>query len=265
MNIDSDCRLILGDAAEALVQIKDSSIDLTVTSPPYDKQRTYNGFVDTWNDQKWKDIMMQLYRVTAIGGVVVWVVNDGTIDGDKTGTSFKQVLFAKECGFNLHDTMIYHRHGMPNNSPRYSQDFEYMFVLSKGKPKTFNPIKVPCTYAGQSTSPTTREKDGRLTSQGRRKIGDTKKKSNIWHYQAGLNKTTKDKYAFECSAMFPEKLAEDHIITWTNDGDTVLDCFMGGGTTGKMALHNNRKFVGIEIDPISFDICRRRTTPPFIV
>lgn len=264
MENNTDCRLILGDAAEKLTQLSDNSIDLTVTSPPYDKQRTYNGFGDLWNEEKWQNILKELYRVTAKGGVLVWVVNDGTINGGESGTSFKQALFAIECGFKLHDTMIYNRYGMPNSSPRYSQDFEYMFVFTKGKPKTFNPIMIPCIYAGQSTSPTTREKDGRLTSQGRRTIGDTKKKSNIWFYQAGLNKTTKDKYAFKCSAMFPEKLANDHIITWTNEGDTVLDCFMGGGTTGKMALHNHRNFIGIEIDPDSFEICKKRTTPPFI-
>ena len=253
-NID----LYLGNSLEKLKDIPDNSIDLTVTSPPYDNLRSYNGNNALWGEHVWKAVLAEIYRITKEGGVVVWVVGDATIKGSETGTSFKQALHAMECGFNLHDTMIYNRSAMPNQSPRYNQDFEYMFVLSKGKPKTFNPIVVDCTYAGYSTSPTSRDKDGVLRGNGTRVIKDTKKASNIWAFQAGMNKSTKDKEAFKHPAIFPEALANDHIISWSNEGDTILDPFMGSGTTGKMAILNNRKFIGIELEEEYFNISKER-------
>ena len=250
--------LIQGDCLERMKEIPDGSIDLTVTSPPYDNMRSYNGNNEQWGEGIWKAVVKDLYRVTSDGGVVVWVVGDSTIKGSETGTSFKQALWAMECGFNLHDTMIYNRSSMPNQSPRYGQDFEYMFVLSKGKPKTFNPIMVNCTYAGYSTSPTSRDKDGVLKGSGTRIIKDTKKASNIWTFQAGKNKSTMDKIAFKHPAIFPEALAHDHIVSWSNEGDTVFDPFMGSGTTGKIAKLLNRNFIGIELDAKYFDISKER-------
>ena len=147
MNID----LRHGDCLELMKNIPDGSVDLTVTSPPYDNLRTYNGNIDQWNFDKFKDIAKELYRVTANGGVVVWVVADKTEKGSETGTSFRQALWFMECGFNLHDTMIWRKpNAMPHvDKTRYTQCFEYMFIFSKGKPKTFNPIKTPCKYAGK--------------------------------------------------------------------------------------------------------------------
>ena len=249
--------LMLGDCLERMKEIPSGSVDLTVTSPPYDNLRTYNNSLD-WGEHVWKPVLRELFRVTKQGGVVVWIVNDATIKGSETGTSFRQALYAKEIGFNLHDTMIYRRNAMPNSAKRYSQDFEYMFVFSKGSINTFNPIMIPCTYAGCGTSPTTRGKDGMLVSSGRRIIKDYKKNSNIWFYTAGVGKSTKDVIAHKHPAIFPEQLANDHIISWSNEGDTVLDCFMGSGTTGKMALLNNRKFIGIEKDETYFKIAQDR-------
>ena len=237
--------------------IEPDSIDLTVTSPPYDNLRTYNNS-SSWNWSVFTDIAAGLWRVTKPGGVVVWVVGDATVKGCETGTSFKQALFFKDCGFNLHDTMIYERSAMPNKHNRYGQDFEYMFILFKGSPKTFNPIMVDCTYAGAGTSPTRRNKDGVLEGKGRRIIGEKKKKSNIWRFSAGLNKSTKDSAAHKHPAIFPEMLANDHIISWSNEGYTVFDPFLGSGTTGKMAKLLNRKFIGIEIDDEYFKIASER-------
>lgn len=251
-------QLHLGDCLDVMKEIPDGSVDLTVTSPPYDNLRSYNGNSAQWGEHVWKAVLAELYRITKGGGVVVWVVGDSTIKGSETGTSFKQALWGMGCGFNLHDTMIYKRSAMPNQSSRYNQDFEYMFVLSKGKPKTFNPIMVDCKYAGYSTSPTIRDKDGVLKGNGTRVIKDTKKASNIWAFQAGKNKSTLDKRAFEHPAIFPEALANDHIISWSNEGDTVFDPFMGSGTTGKMAAQLGRNFIGIELDPSYFDIASSR-------
>ena len=102
-----DIKLIQGDCLEKMQDIQDSSIDLTVTSPPYDNLRSYNGNNALWGEHVWKAAIKDLYRVTKDGGVVVWVVGDATIKGSETGTSFKQALWAMECGFRLHDTMIY--------------------------------------------------------------------------------------------------------------------------------------------------------------
>jgi len=227
---------------DTMAKMEDNFIDLTVTSPPYDNLRTYNGF-----EFAWEAVLKELYRTTKKGGIVVWVVGDATVKGSETGTSFRQALYAMECGFNLHDTMIYNRLAMPNASKRYGQDFEYMFVLSKGKVKTFNPIQEPCKFAGCGTSPTSRGAKGNLVGRGRRIIKDTKKKSNIWRFTAGVGKSTKDKFAHSHPAIFPEQLAERHILSWSNINDIVYDPFMGSGTTAKMAKLNNRNYVGSEI------------------
>ena len=248
--------LMLGDCLERMKEIPDGSVDLTVTSPPYDNLRTYNNSLD-WGEHVWKPVLQELFRVTKQGGVVVWVVGDATIKGSETGTSFRQALYAKEIGFNLHDTMIYAKNSyMPLTHNRYEQAFEYMFILSKSKPKTFNPILIPSITAG-----TKRNRGGGKANEStyaeRKRIENTtvgqfKQSPNIFYYDVGKNDKTKH------NAPFPEQLANDHIISWSNEGDTVLDCFMGSGTTGKMALINNRKFIGIEKDAGYFEIAKQR-------
>jgi site-specific DNA-methyltransferase (adenine-specific) len=196
--------------------------------------------------------------VTKQGGVVVWVVGDATIKGSETGTSFKQALYAKEIGFNLHDTMIYHKlNPMPVKNNRYLPCFEYMFVFSKGKPKTVNLIREKTLATGKEKYTGTQQENGKFTGYGKKRNLE-RDKYNIWSVKVGSNQTTKDKIAFKHPAIFPEQLANDHIISWSNEGDTVLDCFMGSGTTGKMSLINSRKFIGIEKDAEYFDIGTKR-------
>ena len=249
-------KLILNDCLLALKEIPDNSVDLTITSPPYDNLRTYKGTLD-WNEDIWKAIIKDLYRVTKRGGVVVWVVGDATIKGSETGTSFKQALWAKEVGFNLHDTMIYAKNSyMPLTHNRYEQQFEYMFVFSKGKPNTFNPIKIPSLTAGtkrnrggskaNETTYAERLRDEKTT------VNSEKQKPNIWFYDVGKN----DKNTH--NAPFPEQLANDHIISWSNEGDLVLDPMMGSGTVGKMAKLLNRDFIGIEKVPEYVEIAKAR-------
>jgi len=131
------------DCLDTMKHMPDNFIDLVVTSPPYDKLRDYKGFTFDF-----ENIAKELYRVTKQGGVVVWVVADATVNGSETGTSFKQALYFKEIGFNLHDTMIYYRWSGPLTHRRYEQEFEYMFILVKGKLETFNPIMIDCKYYG---------------------------------------------------------------------------------------------------------------------
>ena len=233
--------------------LPDECIDLTVTSPPYDNLRTYNGF--TWD---FEGMASELYRVTKPGGVVVWVVGDATVKGSETGTSFKQALHFKEIGFNLHDTMIYKKANYtPLTHNRYEQEFEFMFVFSKGKPKTFNPIKIPCKYAGTQTwgkSSYYKTSDGTLTPKERCVIGDTKIKGNIFEYLTGSTKTGKIKHP----AVFPEQLAIDHVLSWSNPGDVVLDPFMGSGTTAVACLRTGRNYIGFELSSEYCQIAEQR-------
>ena len=244
-----------GDCLELMKDIPDGSVDLTVTSPPYDNLRTYNGNINQWNFEKFKEIAKELYRVTADGGVVVWVVADATINGSETGTSFRQALHFLDCGFNLHDTMIWEKTGMLPTQDRYYNIFEYMFVFSKGKPKAMNFICDHKTTAGGRI-----QKKDACINKGKQKDGvgtfvrnEYSRRTNIWRITIGKNKETQGH-----PAPFPEQLAKDHIITWSNEGDTVLDCFMGSGTTGKMAVLNNRNFIGIELDKSYFNIAKKR-------
>ena len=257
--------LMLGDCLERMKEIPDGSVDLTVTSPPYDNLRTYNNSLD-WGEHVWKPVLQELFRVTKKGGVVVWVVGDSTIKGSETGTSFKQALWAMECGFNLHDTMIYEKSGFPfPTHTRYYPVFEYMFVWSKGVPSKYSPIKDRKNiYAGGKVARNhgNRKADGLVHENSANKLDKDRVikeygvRTNIWRITSSSSKG--DKEALKHPATFPEQLAHDHILSWSNEGDTVLDCFMGSGTTGKMALLNNRKFIGIEKDAGYFEIAKQR-------
>jgi len=247
--------LIHGDCLDCMGDIEDGSIDLTVTSPPYDNLRTYNGSLD-WDKHVWKSVISALFRVTKPGGVVVWVVGDATIKGSETGTSFKQALYAMECGFNLHDTMIYKTNKPPQTHNRYEQCWEYMFILSKGRPSSWNPIMIKTENYGQKRTSTMRQDSDELSSRSANGIvKEYKQKSNIWYLPRGARN---DKLSVSHPATFPDQLAHNHIISWSNEGDTVLDPFMGSGTTGKMAKQLNRNFIGIEKDPEYFKIAEAR-------
>ena len=252
--------LMLGDCLGRMKEIPDESVDLTVTSPPYDNLRSYNGNNALWGQHVWKSVIKDLYRVTTDGGVVAWVVGDATIKGSETGTSFRQALWAMECGFSLHDTMIYKKPCLPKNHNRYEQDFEYMFVLSKGRPRAFNPLRVPNKQYGRCPSGSTFRHGGEATGKLHSDKGVRRDRiaGNIWEIDCGFNRSTKDREAYKHPAIFPEKLAHDHILSWSNEGDTVFDPFMGSGTTGKMAKLLNRRFIGIELDQAYFDIAKQR-------
>lgn len=248
-------KVYCGDNLTLIKQLDDDCIDLTVTSPPYDNLRTYNGF--TWD---FEALAKELFRVTKVGGVVVWVVGDATINGSETGTSFRQALYFMDCGFNLHDTMIYYHEKIPQEHNRYQQGFEYMFVFSKCAPRVFNPIKIRSKLSGSKKSKhSERGKDGVVKmDRTTQHVAETKTIQNVWKYNVGYMHNSKDIISYEHPATFPEKLAEDHIISWSNPGDIVLDPFMGSGTTAKMALKNERQFIGFEISQEYVDICNTR-------
>ena len=238
------------DCLETMKRMEDNSIDLTVTSPPYDNLRTYNGF-----EFDWHKTIEELYRVTKEGGVVVWVVGDATIKGSETGTSFKQALWAMECGFNLHDTMIYSKNNYPPlTHNRYEQSFEYMFVFSKGSPKTFNAIRVKTKHEGKIPSGSfyhTNKQEKPTPANTNTRVNKTKIKPNIFSYTVGGRKDGHP-------APFPEQLAHDHIVSWSNEGDMVYDPFLGSGTTAKLAKQLKRKYIGSEISKEYCDIAEER-------
>lgn len=249
-------RIYNEDCIDTLKRMDDSVLDMTITSPPYDNLRTYNEF--SFDAER---IITELYRTTKEGGVVVWVVGDATIKGSETGTSFRQALLFMDKGFRLHDTMIYQKTGTPFPSKvRYNQCFEYMFVFSKGKPKTFNPIMKPNKTAGAVRHTRKyRSKKGELVAgfNGKpvKKMGI---ENNVWVIKNGMYKSTHDKIAFEHPAIFPEELCEKHIKSWSSEGDIVFDPFMGSGTTAKMAILNNRNYVGSEISKEYCDVAHQR-------
>lgn len=234
----------------------DNFIDLTVTSPPYDNLRTYKGY-----SFDFESVAKELYRVTKQGGVVVWVVGDQTVNGSESGTSFRQALYFKEIGFNLHDTMIFDKDSFqkPNHN-RYWSCFEYMFIFSKGKLKTHNMIADrKNSQAGKKvSSKTIRNLDGTTSKRNPVVISAYGKRKNIWQYSTGYGKGTTDKFAYIHPAMFPESLANDHIISWSNPRDLVYDPFMGSGTTAKMAILNNRNYIGSEISEEYCEIAKNR-------
>jgi DNA modification methylase len=230
------------DCVEGMKQMPDNSIDLVVTSPPYDDLRNYNGYTFDY-----QSIANELYRIMKNGGIVVWVVGDKIKNGNKSLTSFKQSLFFQEIGFNVHDVMIYQKKNTPfMRSNAYTNCYEFMFIFSKGKPKTFNPLKTKTVRNGVEKLVANKKADG----INKKVIGELKKEKtliNIWDYAVGLGGSTNDKIAFEHTAIFPEKLAQDHILSWSNEGDIVFDPMSGSGTTCKMAKLNKRNFIGMEI------------------
>lgn len=247
-----------GDCLAVMETFSDNHIDLTVTSPPYDNLRDYKGYPFDF-----ESTAKELYRITKKGGVVVWVVGDATINGSETGTSFKQALYFMKCGFNLHDTMIYKAHKMPLSHNRYEQEFEYMFVLSKGVPKTVNHIKIACENPGgiRKNGKSSRQDSEELNTERRWSRNPTKEKKikgNIWFYDTGGSKSTKDKIAFQHPAIFPDKLATDHIISWSNENDLVFDPFSGSGTTAQQSEYLKRRWVVSEISQDYCKICKTR-------
>ena len=221
--------IYIENCLETMSRFDDGVIDLTVTSPPYDNLREYNGYVFDF-----PEIAQELYRVTKKNGLLVWVIGDATINGGETGSSFKQALHFIELGFKLHDTMIYEKNSPAypanRNGNRYTQIFEYMFVFAKGEV----PKQLICDKANKWAGH--KDFSGKLKNA----VPDFSPRNNIWKYTTSFN-------GVKHPAPFPELLAQDHIVSWSKPGDVVYDPFMGSGTTAKMALLNGRSFIGSEI------------------
>lgn len=251
-------KIYLENCVDTMKKMEENSIDLVVTSPPYDDLRDYNNY-----SFDFKKVSEGLFKVIKLGGILVWVVADATKNCDESGTSFKQALAFKELGFRLNDTMIYSKRAAPMPSKyKYYSTFEYMFVFSKIEcPKTVNLLKdKPNSCAGE-----VRKTSNVRTKEGEKKvnkrhlvIGDYGVRNNIWEYDVGWMKSYKDKFVSKHPAVFPEKLAEDHILSWSNIGEIIYDPFMGSGTTCKMAALHGRKFIGSEMSEEYMEIAKQR-------
>ena len=251
----SDITIFNENCIDYLKTQLDNSIKFTLTSPPYDDIRDYNGY-----SFDFEETAKELWRCTMPGGVVCWNVADATINGSETGTSMKQALFFMSLGFRLHDTMIYvKRNPMPAgvSSKRYHQAWEYVFILSKDAPTTFNPIMVKAKFGHLDANMKFRGKDGE-NEYTKTKRNEYTKVRNVFEYSVGGGHSSKDKIAFQHPAIMPEALAADMISTWTDIGDTVFDPFTGSGTTAKMCLLANRKFIGTELSNVYCDIIKER-------
>ncbi len=253
-------KVVCGNHLDILKRYPDGCFDMFLTSPPYDNLRDYEGY-----DFQFEPLAHELYRTLKSGGVGVWVVNDATVDGSETLTSFKQAIYFKDdVGFNVHDTMVYQKQNyVPQSHDRYEQCFEYAFILCKGKVLTFNPIKVKCVQkrkkrmlATHSVSTLERNSKTGLKRGHRYVSNEDKLKNNIWEYV--VNHKTQDNIAFQHPAIFPEKLAEDHILSWSNPGDVILDPMCGSGTTCKMAAKHQRQYIGIDISEKYCELARER-------
>lgn len=255
-------KLILGDSEIILKNLPDKCIDATITSPPYDNLRTYNNSNEEWNFDKFKKIANELFRVTKEGGIVAWIVGDSIVNGGKTLSSFRQAIYFQEIGFRIFDVIIYEKTGSgPPHKNRYFNTFEYIFILSKGKPKTINLLKDKLNkWGGHETygEITRREVDGRLTKKGKKKINKYGVRTNIWKYKNGKGQTTKDAIAHKHPAIFPEKLVADILESWTLEGDIILDPFGGSGTTAKVSSLMSRNFIYIEKIDEYFQIAKVR-------
>lgn len=251
------------DALRFLRELPDETVDMILTSPPYDNLRAYKGF--SWD---FEGIAQRSYQVLKQGGVLVWVVGDGVVGGSETLTSFRQALYFKSIGFRVHQTLIFHDPGTAFPDPtRYTRQAEYMFVFSKGKPKTIHLQTQPNRWAGDRRPPgavkVQRENDGSMSSRVRKPVKDYGVMGNVWTIGTGHGKSTADAIAFDHPAMFPEELARRHIATWTGSGDLVLDYFMGSGTTAKVARAMGRHYIGCDIAPDYVSLARERLRLPF--
>jgi len=248
-------RIHCGDNCELLGQMPRECVDLVVTSPPYDDLRTYGGH--SWD---FFGVAWHLKRVLKLGGVIVWVVNDATVDGSETGSSFEQALHFRRIGLRLHDTMFWEKKNPTPQDPdchRYTPATEYMFVFAKGKPKTCNYIREDCLTAGRRSSTTSQRRDDGtsrtdvISRRAAQETADTKVIGNVWRYPTASA-------GHGHPAAYPEELARDHVATWSNPGDLVLDPFSGSGTTAKAAKTLGRQFIGLEVNPEYCAIAEQR-------
>lgn len=252
-----------GDSEEVLKGLPDECIDLVITSPPYDDLRKYNGIGAMWNRDKFQSIADQLVRVLKPGGVIVWNVYDKTEKGTKSGTSLEQCLYFRDKGLNINDYMIWRKtNPLPVvKQPRYNPCFEFMFVLSKGKPKTFNPIQIPTKSGGKHYKSTAKNMGG---ENGRRMldyhVNSYMTDYNVWNMPVAPNKEVYhiDGHEVKHPAVFPLQLPVRHVLTWSNPGDTVLDPFAGSGTTMVASKMHGRPCIGIELDKTYCEIIKQR-------
>ena len=256
-------RIYNEDCLETMKRLGPDAVDLVMTSPPYDagiRAFKEDDAAGAWNWEKFQSVAKALFRTMKEGGVIVWITSDQTIKGDETGTSLKQILYFKEIGFKLYDTMIYAKNGVTMNSDakHYWDGFEFMPVFTKGKIKTVNLLRDKKNKPCYRPNHWRRNRDGSFTKPTEMRVGEYGRRTNVWTYSTSYNITSRDKCAYEHPAIFPEPLARDNILSWSNKGDLVYDPFMGSGTTAKVAKQEGRLWLGSEVSKDYCEIADKR-------
>lgn len=246
----------LGDCVDGMRGLPESCIPLTVTSPPYGNLRKYGGHLFDF-----EAVAQELWRVTAPGGVVVWVVADHVKGGTETGDVCRQQLRFQELGFRAHEKLVMSKsYRLPQKTRYFGDCLEFALVLSKGKPRSINLLRDK-----ENSTPGQCRRFSQMAPDGRRSVS-TKKytvgrygvRGKVWYYPRGGQLTTSDRAAFQQTAPMPVEMARDHIRSWSRPGDLVFDPFLGSGTTAKMALLNDRRYLGYEVHEPYFEIAQRR-------
>jgi len=261
-------KIFCGEAAEVMRSFPDESIDMVFTSPPYGTVRSYNGY--KFNFQ---EIAIELTRILKPGGVIAWNEADTIVNGSKTLTPSKHALyFSEECGLKVHDEMIYEKNSCSfpakRNGLRYSNVYEEVFILSKGKPKSVNLIcdkRNRCYGEKGFGMASQRRKNGDLVKYERKPTPKFSPRDNIWRVFTGKGYSSKDSNASKHPAISPDLLVLDHIRTWSNEGDIILDPMAGSGTTCVMAKALKRQYVGIEISDEYCQLINERLLYPYDV
>lgn len=253
-----------GDCVKLMKLLPDSTIDLVVTSPPYDKIRDYNGSIHFDLHKTGQEI----FRVLKSGGIAVMVIQDQTKNFGKSLTSFKTIIdWCDNIGFKLFETIIYRKNGSEGVwwTKRFRVDHEYMPIFLKGKkPQYFNkePLKIPSKHGGKvMTGSGSRKTNGETQKTVTRAINFKKCRGTIWNYlMAGDKNPLKRKHP----AVFPDKIPYDFIQCFCPEEGIVLDPFAGSGSTLVMAKKLRRSFIGFDIVPEYCELARERLKTEFV-
>lgn len=250
-------QVINTDNRKGLKSLPDDSIPLTVTSPPWDDVRIYgDGTLTPWNANVFREVADQLWRVTAQGGVVCWHVGEQIQNGSESGTSSEQRLYFRDLGFRLWQTLIVETMAGHTHKHRYGGAIQYIFVLTKGKPKTVNLLRDrPNKHAGNVHGFFKRDAHGKIHSQTQVVVAEYGVRGPVWKY---FPRKAKDEEARQHPAPMDETISRDLIRSFSEPGNLVLDPFAGSGTTLKWAMTFGRYYLGFEAVEEYFQLAKRR-------
>lgn len=280
----STIELIHGDCLEVMRDMEDNSVDLLITSPPYGKKRRYQELNFSLTGQDWVDWCVERWiecdRICK--GLVAWVVDGGTKNFQWDATPALLAADLHRRGVRLRKPPIFHRVGIPGSGGNdwWRSDYELIICSSKGKlpwsdntangnPCRYGPggamsHRIPsglrvgdrflksCTQGGISET-------GEIVRVVRRqyKIPEKANAGNVIKCSVGGGKMG-SKYAHDNEAPFPMELIDPFVKCFCPPDGTVLDCFMGSGTSIEVARSNGRNAIGIDCRESQVLLTKRR-------